>query len=241
MATPPSAGESAVAGPVAAPSAAVAPADPALDRTPRGHHARVDSGPLRITPGAADRAGTRSRAGGRTASRPGPRRLGERPRRARHARRAATRRPGGALSGGEVSGQRRILGPLGLLLRAKLVDALTGTRISTPKAAPDTTTLTELGHLIGTGTISPVLDRTFDLTDSAAAIEYVETHQARAKVVIAGHAEDTAGGVATQPVSRPHGAGSSRADGLAGHERRPGATNPINSSRKRRADDRTNR
>lgn len=59
----------------------------------------------------------------------------------------AVLRPGGhlVLSGGGVSGQGRVLGPLGLLLRAQLAATLTGIRISTPKAAPDTTTLTELG------------------------------------------------------------------------------------------------
>ena len=101
----------------------------------------------------------------------------------------AVLRPGGhlVLSGGGVPGRGRILGPLGLLLRAQLAATLTRTPISTPKATPDAGTLTELAQLIATGMITPVVDRTFDLTDAAAAVDYLETHHARAKVVINGH------------------------------------------------------
>lgn len=85
-----------------------------------------------------------------------------------------------------VSGQGRVLGPLGLLLRSQMLAAATDLRISTPKAVPNTAVLTELGQqlLLSTSLIHPVLDRTFGLADTAPAIDYLETHHARAKVVI---------------------------------------------------------
>jgi NADPH:quinone reductase-like Zn-dependent oxidoreductase len=45
--------------------------------------------------------------------------------------------------------------------------------------------LTLLRELIEAGTIRPVIDRTYPLSETAEAIRYLETGHARAKVVIA--------------------------------------------------------
>ena len=42
----------------------------------------------------------------------------------------------------------------------------------------------DLAALVAAGTVRPVLDRTFPLAEAAAAITYLETEHARAKVVL---------------------------------------------------------
>ena len=86
-------------------------------------------------------------------------------------------RPGGALvlSGGGVPGEGRIIGPLRLLVWAKLAGRLSGTRVLTPVASPDPELLDRLAALVAAGTVSPVIDRCFPL---------VETQHATGKVVI---------------------------------------------------------
>jgi NADPH:quinone reductase-like Zn-dependent oxidoreductase len=42
-----------------------------------------------------------------------------------------------------------------------------------------------LGKLIGSGKVSPVIDRTFSLADAPQAIRYVADGRSRGKVVIA--------------------------------------------------------
>lgn len=95
-------------------------------------------------------------------------------------------RPGGALvlSGGGVSGHGRIIGPLKLLIWAKLYGALSPLRILTPQANPSTSQLERIADLVATHQITPVIDRSFRLEQTAEAIQYLETHHARAKVVI---------------------------------------------------------
>jgi len=53
-----------------------------------------------------------------------------------------------------------------------------------PQAVPRTATLERIAGLIGSGHLKPVIDRTFTLEEAAAAVWYVETEHARAKVVI---------------------------------------------------------
>jgi NADPH:quinone reductase-like Zn-dependent oxidoreductase len=95
-------------------------------------------------------------------------------------------RPDGALvlSGGGVSGQGRTVGPLGLLIRAKIYGRLTKLPILTPLAEPDTSRLEQLAELVRTGRIKPVIDRRFPLDATAAAIRYMETEHTRGKVLI---------------------------------------------------------
>lgn len=105
-------------------------------------------------------------------------------RRLRDLRRAV--RPGGALvlSGGGVPGRGRIVGPLGLLMRAALAGRFLGVAVRLPQARPDSVTLTRVADLVATREIAPVVDRTFPLVEAPAALHYVETEHARAKVLI---------------------------------------------------------
>ena len=94
------------------------------------------------------------------------------------------------LSGGGVSGEGRFIGPIGLLVRAQLIARLPGPRIAVPLAKPAGERLQELAALASSGSVRPVIDKTFTLDDGAAAIRYLETEHARAKVVITIPASD---------------------------------------------------
>jgi NADPH:quinone reductase-like Zn-dependent oxidoreductase len=95
-------------------------------------------------------------------------------------------RPHGALvlSGGGVSGQGRVVGPLGLLIRAQIYDRFTKLRVLTPQATPDASLLEHLADLVRTDQLTPIIDRRFPLNASADAVRYMETEHARGKVVI---------------------------------------------------------
>lgn len=105
--------------------------------------------------------------------------------------------PGGGLvlSGGGVPGSGRVVGPLKLLVWAQLHARLSGLRVHVPQAAPHTPALEHLAALLEAGTVTPVIDRRYDLAHTADALEYVEREHARAKVVITtqptkGHVDD---------------------------------------------------
>jgi NADPH:quinone reductase-like Zn-dependent oxidoreductase len=105
-------------------------------------------------------------------------------RRLRELRRSV--RPGGrlVLSGGGTSGKGRIVGPLRLLLGATAAARFLPFEVVVPQAVPTTATLERIAGVIGSGHVKPVIDRTFPLEEAAAAVRYVETEHARAKVVI---------------------------------------------------------
>ena len=72
---------------------------------------------------------------------------------------------------------------------------LSGLRVHVPQAAPHTPALVHLAALLEAGTVTPVIDRRYDLAHTADALEYVEREHARAKVVITtqptkGHVDD---------------------------------------------------
>ncbi|NLU75291.1 NAD(P)-dependent alcohol dehydrogenase [Streptomyces sp. HNM0575] len=94
--------------------------------------------------------------------------------------------PGGCivLSGGGVSGEGRIIGPMSLLIRGQLLARLTRLRLIVPEAEPSARNLGELSALVGSGSLTPVVDRVFPLKDAAEAVRYMEVEHARAKVVI---------------------------------------------------------
>ena len=88
------------------------------------------------------------------------------------------------LSGGGVSGEGRLVGPLALLARAALASKLTGTRLAVPGAEPDAERLRELGALVASSIVTPVIDRVFPFDKAAEAIRYLEIDHARGKVVV---------------------------------------------------------
>lgn len=89
------------------------------------------------------------------------------------------------LSGGGVPGEGRFVGPIELLVKAQLSRKRRGPTVFTPLASPGRGMLEELADLVASGTISPVIDRTFSLNDAAAALHYVESDHPRAKVLVA--------------------------------------------------------
>ena len=105
-------------------------------------------------------------------------------RRLRELRRSV--RPGGrlVLSGGGTSGEGRTVGPLRLLLAATAAARFLPFEVVVPQAVPTTATLERIAGVVRSGHVKPVIDRTFPLEEAAAAVRYVETEHARAKVVI---------------------------------------------------------
>ena len=102
----------------------------------------------------------------------------------RDLRRALT--PDGTLilSGGGVFEGGSVLGPIGLLLRSKLVGPFVGQQIVSLSTSPGTEPLDVLRELAEAGTIVPAIDRTYPLPAAADALRYLETEHARAKVVV---------------------------------------------------------
>ena len=88
------------------------------------------------------------------------------------------------LSGGGVSGQGRVVGPLAMLLRGQLAARLRHLPVRIPVATPSRENLEHLSELAGNGAVTPVVDRTYPFEAAAEAIRYLETEHARAKVVI---------------------------------------------------------
>lgn len=95
--------------------------------------------------------------------------------------------PGGTLvlSGGGVSTGGSLVGPMGLIIRAKLAGPLVrGHRVVVLDARPSRENLATLRELAESGALVPVIDRTYELGEVPDAIRYVEDEHARAKVVI---------------------------------------------------------
>lgn len=88
------------------------------------------------------------------------------------------------LGGGGVSGGGSMLGPIKLIARARLVSRFVRHRVLTLTAVPGRENLAVLRELIEAGSVMPVIDRTFPLSEGAEAIRYLEMDHARAKVVI---------------------------------------------------------
>ncbi len=88
------------------------------------------------------------------------------------------------LSGGGVSGDGSLFGPMGLLMRAKAVSPFVRQRVVVLTASTTREQLAALRELIEAGSVTPAIDRTYPLSAVPDAIRYVEEEHARAKVVI---------------------------------------------------------
>ncbi|MGW6441543.1 NAD(P)-dependent alcohol dehydrogenase [Lentzea sp. NPDC055074] len=99
-------------------------------------------------------------------------------------RRALT--PGGTivLSGGGVFDGGSLLGPMRLILGAKLRAPFVRDNLVVLTTAAGREYLTALRHLAESGAFTPVVDRTYALAEAREALRYVETEHARAKVVL---------------------------------------------------------
>ncbi|NUT54320.1 MAG: NAD(P)-dependent alcohol dehydrogenase [Saccharothrix sp.] len=89
------------------------------------------------------------------------------------------------LSGGGVSTGGSLVGPMGLILRAKSASAfIRAHRVRVLEARPSAANLATLRELAEAGTVVPVIDRAYPLAEVPDAIRYVEDEHARAKVAI---------------------------------------------------------
>ena len=80
--------------------------------------------------------------------------------------------------------QNRWFSSAGRLIKAMVSFRFTGQRLGRFIVAQKHDDLTALRELIEAGTVTPVIDRTYPLSETAAAMEYVGTGHAKGKVVI---------------------------------------------------------
>ncbi|MGC4879022.1 NAD(P)-dependent alcohol dehydrogenase [Micromonospora sp. DT43] len=88
------------------------------------------------------------------------------------------------LSGGGVYDGGRVLGPVWLIARGRLLAPLVRHRIVTLAAMPSRPHLDALRGYVEAGHLTPVIDRTYPLHEVPVALRYLEGEHARAKVVI---------------------------------------------------------
>ncbi|WP_030607535.1 NAD(P)-dependent alcohol dehydrogenase [Streptomyces fulvoviolaceus] len=99
-------------------------------------------------------------------------------------RRALT--PAGALvlSGGGVYEGGSVLGPMRLLLGARLVSPFVRQRVLQLPAKASKENLSALRELAESGKVTPVIERTYPLAEAAEAIRHLEVEHARSKIVV---------------------------------------------------------
>jgi NADPH:quinone reductase-like Zn-dependent oxidoreductase len=101
----------------------------------------------------------------------------------RHLRRALTPRGRLVIVGAETGG--RWLGGVDRLLRALLLSPLVGQKLGGFICSENAKDLRVLTELIESGKVTPVIDRTYPLSEVPAAMRYMQAGHARGKVVIA--------------------------------------------------------
>jgi NADPH:quinone reductase-like Zn-dependent oxidoreductase len=99
-----------------------------------------------------------------------------------HLRRALTPRGTLVIVGGEGGG--KVLGGTDRLLRAMLLSPFVSHQLRGLLAMPRQADLETLRELIEAGKVTPALDRTYPLGETADAIRYVQQGNARGKVVV---------------------------------------------------------
>jgi NADPH:quinone reductase-like Zn-dependent oxidoreductase len=87
------------------------------------------------------------------------------------------------LSSGDSKG--RIIGPVSRVLKAALLSPFVNQNLRTLSVQRSGDDLRYLGELIEAGKVTPVIDKTYPLSEAPDAIRYLETGHARGKVVIA--------------------------------------------------------
>ena len=99
-----------------------------------------------------------------------------------HLRRALTPQGTLVIVGSETGG--RWLGGFDRSLRAPLLSPFVGQTLTMLASSENAKDLTVLTELIESGTVTPVIDRTYPLSETATAIQYMTDGHARGKVVI---------------------------------------------------------
>ena len=79
----------------------------------------------------------------------------------------------------------RWFGPVGNLIKAAALNPLARQTLKSVTAKVTATALTEVSGLIEAGRLTPVIDRTYPLTEAAAAVELVEQGSPAGKVIVA--------------------------------------------------------
>ena len=97
-------------------------------------------------------------------------------------RRALT--PRGTLLPSSGDSDGRWVGPVGRMLQALALAPFVGQRLVPFLAKPSREDLEVMRELIESGRVSPVIDRTYPLSDTPEAIRHLETGHARGKIVI---------------------------------------------------------
>jgi len=85
------------------------------------------------------------------------------------------------LSSGEGG---RWLGPVGRLIRALMLSLFVSQSLRPLAAKQSKEDLVVLKELIESGKVTPAIDRTYPLSETAGAMRYFEEEHARAKIVI---------------------------------------------------------
>ncbi|WP_328673961.1 NAD(P)-dependent alcohol dehydrogenase [Streptomyces sp. NBC_00328] len=88
------------------------------------------------------------------------------------------------LSGGGVFEGGSVIGPMGLLIRGQVMSRFARHRLLVLTATPSKENLATLRELADSGKLTPVIDRTYPLSEAPGAIRYLEGEHARSKVVI---------------------------------------------------------
>jgi len=100
-----------------------------------------------------------------------------------HLRRALTSAGTLVIVGGETDG--RWLGGFDRQLRAMVLSPLVSQKLTILGAKENAADLSALGELLESGKVTPAIDRTYPLSEAAAAIRHLQEGNARGKVVIA--------------------------------------------------------
>ncbi len=92
--------------------------------------------------------------------------------------------PEGTLVLGSGSGGGRLLGPVGRIARALMLSPFVGQKLVPFIAKKNKEDLQLLRELIEAGDVTPLIDRTYPLSETPEAIGYLEQGHARGKVVV---------------------------------------------------------
>lgn len=88
------------------------------------------------------------------------------------------------LSGGGVYEGGSFVGPMALILRRRLVNRFVRQRLLELPAKARKENLADLRELAEAGKITPVVERTYPLSEAAEAIRHLEAKHARSKIVV---------------------------------------------------------
>jgi NADPH:quinone reductase-like Zn-dependent oxidoreductase len=86
------------------------------------------------------------------------------------------------LNGGGSPGH--VIGPVGAMLRAAMVNGLVRQRLRFLPTREDQAELAAITGLIEDGTLTPILDRAYPLAEATEGLRHVETGHARGKIAI---------------------------------------------------------